>query len=67
MAREEDKVNLNTAFIWAGAYAEQLVEEKHAENPLTQNWESPGSFWHPLRISAKLARIAETSWEFHSL
>ena len=34
MSGDDEKVKLNTVYIWAGAYAETLVEAKQAENPL---------------------------------
>ena len=33
MSGADDEVKLNTVYIWAGAYAETLVEAKEAENP----------------------------------
>ena len=33
MSGNDDEVKLNTVYIWAGAYAETLVEATQAENP----------------------------------
>ena len=33
MAKDSDSVKLNTVYIWAGAYAETLVEARQAEDP----------------------------------